>query len=71
MITLKVQQLAVERGFNISKLSRETKLEIRMIRRYWYNEVRSVSLDGLDIIATVLGVGFFDLFEEKDKSTAK
>jgi transcriptional regulator with XRE-family HTH domain len=68
MIRLKVQELALERGFNISLLSREAKLEIRLVRRYWYNQVRSVSLDALDAIAKVLGVGFFDLFERTDET---
>jgi DNA-binding Xre family transcriptional regulator len=63
MIRLKVQELALERGFNISTLSREAKLEIRLVRRYWHNQVRSVSLDALEEIAKILEVGFFDLFE--------
>lgn len=63
MVRLRVQELAAPRGFNISTLSREAKLEIRMVRRYWYNQTRNVSLDAISEIARVLGVGFFDLFE--------
>jgi transcriptional regulator with XRE-family HTH domain len=70
MVRLKVQELAVPRGFNISTLSREAKLEIRMVRRYWYNQTRNVSLDAISEIAGVLGVGFFDLFEMTDENAA-
>jgi transcriptional regulator with XRE-family HTH domain len=70
MVRLKVQELAVPRGFNISTLSREAKLEIRMVRRYWYNQTRNVSLDAISEIARVLGVGFFDLFEMTDETAA-
>lgn len=71
MVRLKVQELAVPRGFNISTLSREAKLEIRMVRRYWYNQTRNVSLDAISEIAHVLGVGFFDLFENVESPTGE
>jgi transcriptional regulator with XRE-family HTH domain len=63
MTKLRVQEVAKEKGFNIMSLARETKLDIRLVRRYWHNQVNSVSLTALDEMAAVLGVHFFDLFD--------
>ncbi len=63
MTTLKVQQVAKAKGYNIGKLSRESQLDIRLVRRYWHNQVRSISIDAIDAIAEVLQVSFLDLWD--------
>ncbi len=70
MTKLRVQQVAREKGFNIMSLARETKQDIRLVRRYWHNQVNSVSLSALDEMAAVLGVHFFDLFEVEEPPSA-
>lgn len=71
MVRLKMKELAVPRGFNIAKISREAKLDIRLVRRYWHNQIRSVSLDALKTIAAVLGVHFLEMFDCGEAPTGK
>lgn len=72
MARLRLRELAEARGFNMSSLSRDTRLTLNMIRRYWYNTANGlengpplteVSLPALDAIADVLGVKPGDLIE--------
>ncbi len=74
MVRLQVKELAEARGFNISSLQRESKLDMGMVRRYWYNEGKGQPLDGVSLsalgkIAAVLGVKPGDLLiEVEDQS---
>jgi transcriptional regulator with XRE-family HTH domain len=72
MARLRLRELAEARGYNMSSLSRESKLTINMVRRYWYNTANGlmdgpplseVSLPALDALAAVLGVEPGDLIE--------
>jgi hypothetical protein len=65
MARLRLRELAEARGHNMSSLSRESKLTLNMVRRYWYNTsngleggppLTEVSLPALDALADVLGV---------------
>ncbi len=67
MTTLKVQKVAKAKGYNIGKLSRESQLDIRLVRRYWHNQIRSISLDALDAIAAVLQVSSLELLDVDGK----
>jgi len=72
MARLRLRQIAEARNFNMSSLSRESKLTLNMVRRYWYNTsngledgpaLTEVSLQALDALADVLGVKPGDLIE--------
>jgi Cro/C1-type HTH DNA-binding domain len=65
MARLRLRELAEARGFNMSTLSRDSRLTLNMIRRYWYNTANGlkggpplteVSLPALDTLADLLGV---------------
>jgi len=72
MARLRIRELAEARDLNMYKLSRESKLTINMVRRYWYNTadgkeagppLAEVRLNALDALAAVLGVEPGDLIE--------
>ena len=65
MARMRLRQVAEARGHTISSLSRESRLTLNMVRRYWYNTangletgpaLREVSLPALDSLADVLGI---------------
>ena len=75
MARMRLRQLAEVQGHNISSLSRESKLTLTMIRRYWYNTanglengpaLKEISLPALDLLADVLGVDPGDLIERSE-----
>ena len=77
MARLRLRQLAEARDFNMSSLSRDSRLTINMVRRYWYNTsngledgppLKEVSLPALDALADVLGVQPGDLIERSADS---
>ena len=72
MARLRLRQLAEARGMNMSSLSRDSRLTINMVRRYWYNtanglesgpRLTEVSLPALDALADVLGIEPGELIE--------
>jgi DNA-binding Xre family transcriptional regulator len=64
MIRLVVQERARERGITLAQLQRGAQLSASTARRYWHNEVRSVSLDTLADIARVLEVSVGELLAD-------
>jgi transcriptional regulator with XRE-family HTH domain len=75
MARLRLRQIAEARGFTMSSLSRESKLTLNMVRRYWYNtanglengpSLTEVSLPALDVLAGILGVEPGDLIERNE-----
>ncbi len=75
MARLRLRQIAEARNFNMSSLSRESRLTLNMVRRYWYNTANGledgpplteVSLPALDALAAVLGVKPGDLIERSE-----
>jgi hypothetical protein len=76
MARLRLRQMAEARGHTMSSLSRESKLTLNMVRRYWYNtanglengpQLTEVSLPALDAIADVLGIEPGDLIERGEE----
>jgi transcriptional regulator with XRE-family HTH domain len=72
MARLRLRELAEARGYNMSSLSRDSRLTINMVRRYWYNTsngledgppLTEVSLPALDSLAAALGIEPGDLIE--------
>lgn len=73
MAKLRVRELAERRGLKISDLARETKLNVALVRRYWYNTasgtdqgepLNEVRLSALDRLASLLEVKPGDLIAE-------
>ncbi len=77
MARLRLRQLAEARDLNMSIISRDSRLTINMVRRYWYNTsnglengppLTEVSLPALDALADVLGVQPGELIERSTDS---
>src|SRR5712691_2238528 len=64
MLRLKVKEIAEQKGYNQSTLSRASDVPINTIRRIWRNPYYEVRLATLNKIAVVLGVPTTDLFED-------
>ena len=64
MLKLKVREIALQKGFNQSTLSRAADIPIDTIRRIWRNPYHEVRLSTLNKIAAVLEVKATDLFED-------
>jgi transcriptional regulator with XRE-family HTH domain len=64
MLRLKVKEVAEQKGYNQSTLSRASDVPINTIRRIWRNPYYEVRLATLNKIASVLGVPTTDLFED-------
>jgi hypothetical protein len=78
MARLRLRELAEARGYNMSTLSRDSRLTLNMVRRYWYNsangleggpQLTEVSLPALDALADVLGLHPRDLIEREEHSS--
>jgi transcriptional regulator with XRE-family HTH domain len=80
MSTLRVRELAEQRGLNMSQLQRKSGVTMPSVRRYWYNTrdgkavgepLREVDLGVLRALAETLGVITRDLFgDDREESEA-
>ena len=75
MPRLKVREIAEAKGWNMSKLQRQSGVTMPSVRRYWYNTrdgkaegepLLEVNLAVLDAIAQALGVESRDLIKPRD-----
>ena len=64
MTQTRLQPLAVARGYDIMKLSRQTGLGYRTIFDLWHGRSGNVTLRTLDKLAAALGVTVADLLTE-------
>ena len=64
MVRLRVKELAEERGFNMSSLSRAANISFNTVKRIYRDPYRSTSTETLERIAKVLGVPTGDLLED-------
>jgi transcriptional regulator with XRE-family HTH domain len=64
MVRLKVKELAEQRGFNMSSLSRAANISFNTVKRIYRDPYRSTSTETLERIAKVLGVPTGDLLED-------
>lgn len=78
MPKLRVQEIATERGMNMSQLQKKAAVTMPSVRRYWYNTrdgkvagepLTEVDLKVLAAIAAALGVKSRDLFTDEDRAT--
>ena len=63
MLRLRVKELAEERGYNMSSLSRASDVSFTTIKRYFRNPYSYATTDTLEKIALTLGVEIGDLVE--------
>ncbi|MEO8954620.1 MAG: helix-turn-helix domain-containing protein [Ktedonobacteraceae bacterium] len=68
-VRLRVKELAEQRGFNISTLSRKSDVSQNTIRRLWHDPYRHVEISVLEKIARVLGIPTGDLLEDVPDDT--
>ncbi len=64
MLRLRVKEVAQQKGFNMSSLSRASGISFRTIKRYFRDPYFHASLDTLYKIARAMNVPTSDLFEE-------
>jgi DNA-binding Xre family transcriptional regulator len=62
-VRLRVRELAEQRRFNISSLSRKSDVSQNTMRRLWHDPYRQVELSVLERIAKALDVPIGDLLE--------
>ena len=65
MIRLKVKEVAEEKGFNMSTLSRKSDISFSTIKRIWRDPYKSISTEMLEKIAKTLEVSVHDLIAEE------
>ncbi len=67
MVRLIIKELAEKKNISQSRLQREAGVTMAQLRRYWFNQSESVTLDALERIARVLGVKPGELIVEDDQ----
>jgi DNA-binding Xre family transcriptional regulator len=65
MIRLRVREIAEQKGFNISTLSRKSDVSHNTVRRLWHDPHRHVDIFVLERLAKALGVQTADLIEDE------
>ena len=63
-IRLRVREIAEQKGFNISTLSRKADVGVSTVRRLWHDPFRSVDFYVLERLAKALGVPATELIED-------
>ncbi len=70
MIRLKIKEVAQQKGFSMSRLSRESNMAYKTIQTIWRDPYHEVTTTTLNKLARTLGVDPSDLIEyipEDDK----
>jgi DNA-binding Xre family transcriptional regulator len=65
MVRLKVKEVAISKGYNMSSLSRASDVSFGTIKRMWRNPYSGATVDTLAKIARVLQVSLADLVEDE------
>lgn len=63
-IRLKVREIAEQKGYNISTLSRKADVGLSTVRRLWHDSYRHVDFDVLERLAKALEVPVTALIED-------
>lgn len=63
-VRLKVREIAEQKGFNISTLSRKADVGLSTVRRLWHDPLRHVDFYVLERIAKALEVPVTALIED-------
>ena len=64
MVRLRIKEIAEQKGFNQSSLSRAADVSFNTIKRIYRDPYKEVTLTTLERIAKALGVSIADLIEE-------
>ena len=64
MLRLRVKEVAKEKGFNMSSLSRASNVSFRTIKRYFRDPYFNASTETLHKIARAMGVPTSELIED-------
>lgn len=64
MTRLKIQEVAEQKGFSMSKLQRSADISYRTIKLIYKDPYRDINLSTLEKIARALKVSICDLIEE-------
>jgi len=71
MVRLRVKELAEQRGFNMSSLSRAANISFNTVKRMYRDPYRSTNTETLERVAKVLGVPTGDLLEDVPEDGSK
>ncbi len=63
-VRFKIREIAEQKGYNISTLSRRADVGLSTIRRLWRDPYRHVDFDVLERLAKTLGVPVTALIED-------
>ena len=63
MIRLKIKEVAQQRGFSMSRLSRESNMAYKTIQTIWRDPYHEVTTTTLNKLARTLGVNPSELIE--------
>ncbi len=69
MVRLKIREVAIAKGYSMSRLSREANMACKTIQAIWRNPYREVTTTTLGKIAKVLGVNASELIESVPDDT--
>ena len=66
MIRLRIREMAEEKGYNMSSLSRKSDVSFKTVKRLWKDPYHT---DTLEKLAKALGVSVRDLIEDVPDDT--
>lgn len=64
MVRLRIKEIAEQKGFNQSSLSRAADISFNTVKRIYRDPYKEVTITTLERIAKALGVSIADLIEE-------
>lgn len=63
MLRLRIKEVAEEKGYNMSSLSRKSDVSFKTVKRLWKDPYQTANTDTLERLATALGVDVRELLE--------
>ena len=69
MIRLRIREIAEEKGYNMSSLSRKSDVSFKTVKRLWKDPYQTANTDTLEKLAKALGVSVRDLLEDMPDDT--
>ncbi len=64
MLRLRIKEVAEEKGFNMSSLSRKSDVSFKTVKRLWKDPYQTANTDTLERLAIALGCSVRDLIED-------
>ena len=71
MIRLRIREVAEEKGYNMSSLSRKSDVSFKTVKRLWKDPYQTANTDTLEKLAKALGVSVRDLLEDDPGETSE